>query len=205
MKYPTNDVTQAAQRKPTRDQRYGFMMKEERLRVDDTPTVTPAPTPRSTPLGADCASVGFLPRQRLGGGGRPRSARRGSAQKVVPETKISCHPERNGGRRSDRMQSSLPPQPLHTAPGSTRVSRVGFGVPPKRTFRKRPDVVRSHRIEAALQSPARRDAATSTRDACAPRKPGNARSEGGMPLLSRRDTRRGLGHSPGGRRRCPQG
>ena len=56
-------------------------------------------------------------------------------------------------------------------PGSIRVPRVGFGVPPKRTFKIALSRWMTVLIPARDGSPSRRDASTNTRNACAPRIP----------------------------------
>ncbi|MEO7318512.1 MAG: prenyltransferase/squalene oxidase repeat-containing protein [Chthoniobacteraceae bacterium] len=53
--------------------------------------------------------------------------------------------------------------------GSARVSRAGCGVPPQRTFETGREHERHPSTADALESSCRRDADTSTRDACAPR------------------------------------
>jgi hypothetical protein len=48
-------------------------------------------------------------------------------------------------------------------PGSARVSRAGFGVPPKQSF----DQASNRVVWRVSKSPRKRDACTSMRDACA--------------------------------------
>ncbi len=54
-------------------------------------------------------------------------------------------------------------------PGSTRVPRVGEGVPPSRTLARFAQTADLPAILGVPESSSRRDAATHTRDACAPR------------------------------------
>jgi len=58
---------------------------------------------------------------------------------------------------------------LSAVPGSARVSRAGFGVPAETNFPEPSDHLHPANAVAAQGSPSQRDAATNTRDACAPR------------------------------------
>ena len=84
------------------------------------------------------------------------------AGKIEPRRRVRID-LRVSGRAGEKMRVEV------EFPGSARVPRAGFGVPPKRTFE---DVEgdRNALLESETsESPSRRDAATSTRDACAPR------------------------------------